>query len=1389
MRRFLVALTVLASVGIAPRGAPAGDEPQEIKWDKLQDAFTTPNRRGQALESRGGTCNGDQELEFAWARAREKDPSLPPLAQVEQEILARQGATGGQEYLQKIRELAQRHSYRAGGGGVTVDAPQGKTPSADETIAAAKAAVDRGEPTRLLLSGTRQETDRNGQVVEKRVFHTVTAYQTAEAGGTTGLRVADSSAPGSSGVLVIDDKTGVKKGWEEVTEGDLGKVKWDRVDRITSPPGDAEVYRKLLDSARRGVPAHAIESGLGLDRVPPPTTSAVIADPKAGGVWIAFDPAAYATEDEEGAKVTEETIDAWVEKTQAFLESGGGSGLALSTEERSESAFLVSLKKTLASGAKTLAPLTRVHGYVLAADGDVWLAGLAEEGREPVPLDLLTFALKTVWRKGSAPFVSLDPDPKNLVGPPKPRTGDVPADLLESAYVRILFAADYAMKEIVLGARKVEVEDYRSLRDLLAERQPKATQVVARMWLTPLSAPVADVLETRREAATAVWFQSRVQALSEQMLLGAGGMVGTGGTDPLFAEAAATFTKSFSALAERIQVFRRLEVAFDLAKACAIWRARGVTSPVLDEAANRTPASGEPAPEDEPKRPFPGVGILPVEGTDDVLSGGARAKARVRPKGVVTTDRLAPLLDAAASGNAGPVEIAFPAVMDLDAAAVAGAEAELSLSTALALMRGGEGAKAVESLTRVLDADPSDPEAWMFRGLANLQAHHDAEGRTDLDRAVALDPKVGALRGFLRVSDGERDAGLADVTEAERAAPDDERTLAFGALARVRGLDFANAERDLRRLTALAPAYPAAEQVRSELDLWRSLTRAQAEQRLRQVREVPDDVQRLLLQGGNLMEADPKAAIPVLSQALALAEASPAAAVKELHVPERLRFLIGLASLNSIPRPADMFEKEVVEEAAGPARDQAAALIAAHPDWPSGYLLRSSLDANVNSAEDAWASFALAFDRAANRDPILDDMAPQWGSSSMVAMLGTSVAWSLWERGLDASPVLDRCGNLLHGASPSKALAVLARHPEVNLAKFIERRGRWEAPNPDALKATLAVLREAEAALDSSPAKDGVAQWFLQVFHKAYLPLEQEVGGDWDRLLSSSVKFLASTEGVEPRPMFAEPIYSLRAAACGMAAAAVAGGATDALRTTFENVGKGMDEAVEKGDAKGVLSGLHSLAAGVRSEFPTLRAKVTSRCDDVAKAAGSRAKDAVVLMLASTQAQLAGKMGSSHEVERLEAVPGVKGSAELAEYVSATEDARKAGIFVADDPKAVLDRVVATPANAAEGETLLHLLPMLKGLTADLFPGGQSPVDFDAAIRELKFRLKLAAFAEPPSGSVPAGGPGTSPSFEGHIVLPSPSAPVWLIPAIVTVVLLTVATVVVVVRSRRRKSG
>jgi len=240
---------------------------------------------------------------------------------------------------------------------------------------------------------------------------------------------------------------------------------------------------EMIEEARRGdVPRS--------DFVPPPglelreeEQASAVDDPEVGGVLLRFPTSWYDPE-----RVSDAEYERLVGELRRFLTSPRDSGVVVARDARADTLALVPIERLTEGDATTIGLLTRIRGWVLA-DGRLHLVGVVEPGRPPIPLDLLSVALELVWKRGLTPWVSLDPDPDDVFGPQRPYVGDVPEELRDTAFVRTMLAADYAMKELTLGARAIGVPGFRSIADLLASGGGSGTadEVLFRLWLVPLA--------------------------------------------------------------------------------------------------------------------------------------------------------------------------------------------------------------------------------------------------------------------------------------------------------------------------------------------------------------------------------------------------------------------------------------------------------------------------------------------------------------------------------------------------------------------------------------------------------------------------------------------------------------------------------------------------------------------------------------------------------------------------------------------------------------------------------------------------------------------------------------------------------------------------------------
>ncbi|MFO0934163.1 MAG: hypothetical protein U1E39_15870 [Planctomycetota bacterium] len=719
--------------------------------------------------------------------------------------------------------------------------------------------------------------------------------------------------------------------------------------------------------------------------------------PEVGGVSLHYDPGLLATAvpPDDAVRTLDRMLDGIAKSPEGFVVRGLAGRMRLEA---------VSLRALLDDpAATTVGPLERLRGIVVDASGDVVLLG--ERGDAPIDLDVLTVAARTIGRDGTFPYVSLDPDPDDFAGPQRTRVGGLPDGLRDTAFVKTMLEADYAMKRITLGVDRPGVEGFRSWHDLIAATPPASGATAAsRSWLVPMTSRVADAWTFERGGRRVWLFDARVQVLSEEMKRVADLLVGTGDADPLAAEAAGEFTRCYDALAERRPVFRALAGLFDASKLFALLRRDRVAHPLLDRLAARTPRRVEVA------ASYDGVGPVPVAGTTIALSGGAEARVRVRARDVRASADLAPLLDARGGGD---VAVTFPTTVPLSGRDALAERAEVQFHRAVALLADDRVDDADALLDRALEDDPENPGARVLRAVA-------AVGRGDLDRALAdVDAAIGevpealGMRGLLRVLRGDLDGGKADTEEALRRFPDDEATLGWGSEARLLLADFAGAEDLLSRSLAIDTTDAAARMQWTQLDVLHRMGPTAARARVALLRRVPYAILAKYFEGAAaLLSLDVARAVALLEQArtrVLAAEGAPG--VAEFHLRDRIEAVLAsaLAGAASLPPPmrptSSLSARALLDE-----------MVARHPDWTTPRLLLLSDPAVMDGqAAEATLERILA---SAGDDPLMDDFATLFGAGRAKAWAAVTIWRRVIQRGVSdvrLAPVLERvaeaCGD------------------------------------------------------------------------------------------------------------------------------------------------------------------------------------------------------------------------------------------------------------------------------------------------------------------------------------------------------------------------------------------
>jgi len=620
----------------------------------------------------------------------------------------------------------------------------------------------------------------------------------------------------------------------------------------------------------------------------------------------------------------------------------------------------VSLRDAVARGALGL---SRVRGFVERGGEFLLLGDAAEPG---LPVEWLSALLRTIWREGRFPAVSLDPDPADPAGPQALRVYGLPEDLLSCDAVRLMVEADYAMKRIDLE------EDDPGVRGLsttlgLYRASPPGLPLMSRMWLTPSDPWTGDIVESAREGATCVWFRSGVRARSERLALVSGELRGTGEVDPIEDAAAESFTAHYEEIAAARPVFAELAGLFDLAKLCAILRVRGVRHPSLDAAAGRA------VPKVELQRNWPGIGPKPIEGSAFALSGGATTRSRTIDRRPFEDSRIEGL-EAAAAGATYEV----PGAPCVSAAGPVGQSVAADLLANRALLAFSEmrAAEAYEFAEKAVAADAEHPAALGARALAAAATGRTEVALADARSLFAEDPRYRALAAMLLAVEGRRAEALEQCDLAAAELADDRAGLLWTGRARLYALDFAGADAVVDRLASTAGDDPEVLDFRTELDISWALGPARARARIDEIRRVPLDLAEAYQAAlGRMKRFDAGGAAEGFANVLDEAEKR---GISANHLPDRCR--LGIAVSRRIERQlfgrVDALRAQMALDSGSAAARQ---LTEAHPDWPSAWMAAAWFDESPELLDRFEAA-------AANEasDPLLPELRATLGADRFV---------------------------------------------------------------------------------------------------------------------------------------------------------------------------------------------------------------------------------------------------------------------------------------------------------------------------------------------------------------------------------------------------------------------
>jgi hypothetical protein len=754
----------------------------------------------------------------------------------------------------------------------------------------------------------------------------------------------------------------------------------DRVKQLGVDAMQSDLLREIGQVADPAVVAglKALEQVPGV-YVPGSDTIVATTDPQVGGVHLHYDPNALeARSPEQSSRMLAELGAATAGRKQGFvIRSGGRQRLAV-----------VSLRDALASGRLGLA---RIRGYVLAGD-DLLLLGDADPALPPIPLDVAAALARAIWKQGQFPYVSLDPDPADFAGPQKARIGNLPAELEDSRLTQVLLDADYEMKRIMLGESVLDIPGFRSFVDLIQRGGGfgRSGETMTRNWLYPVQSGVGEVVVTDGDAGRqAVLFDSRVQVLSERLKRVGDYLEGTGDLDPLEEEAARQFTLHYDAIAAHRPVFRDLAAVFDVAKLCAVLRARKVQHSLLDRLAARPVARVEVA------RSYRGIGPKLIAGTTVVVSGGAIARQRVPEAAFVSASAAAPALAAAPGAT---IDLDLPSTVDIDAARARDVDAELAFTRGVERWSALDYAGALTQLDRALTDDPELIEARVYRSLVRFGLGQLAEARADIDVATAAAPCLLGFRALLETYTGELDAALADAERAESACPQEDAVLLWTATVRMHALRLEEAEATVQRLLQRAPLDRDAYTLLTMLDVLYRLGPERARARVAAMIAVPVPVMEAMARGTELhRQFDFAGAEREFARCAELAGAQPPAAgspAAGFHARERC--MVGRAiAVEGFGRMFAKVDPQRAQAATAAARQRWQELVDLHPDWPTPklFMVRSG------AGGEAVRTFEEALKAGALRDPLLDELELTVGSDQPEVVVGLAVWYGLEDKG------------------------------------------------------------------------------------------------------------------------------------------------------------------------------------------------------------------------------------------------------------------------------------------------------------------------------------------------------------------------------------------------------
>jgi Flp pilus assembly protein TadD len=443
--------------------------------------------------------------------------------------------------------------------------------------------------------------------------------------------------------------------------------------------------------------------------------------------------------------------------------------------------------------------ITRLLGYINdPSNDDVLIVGSSDKGSPPIELDDLIVGVRSVWRDGSTPLVSLDPDPDNLFGPQHVRIQGIPR---QSQFAKTMLEADYLMKKILFGVEPVSSPGFVNLKQILTRGFVKP--VFNRFWLYPIQPQTGDIQIS--SDGNSAFFISGVQVLSEEMLRTREGLIGSGHTLGLAEEAAANFTHHYQQIGTQAGIYKKLHGLFDIVLLSHVWKYTKINSSLL----NRLVAL--PNREVTVPESYQGVSVKSYtsdRGDGFVLGGGVQAKVGAGPHTWLVIDdaetaALRQRSRALSASNELSVSYSGLSLNLPEPDSAHRDTSSLALTTSVAKLQAGDGNGAYHEIMKMMRAYPDDPEPLAFRAFINFCRNDLKNARGDAVMAREREPNNPSITMLTSLvlyqcdsMEGDADAALREIDLAIKKDPQsvNSRILRGTALAALGKLAEARAE-------------------------------------------------------------------------------------------------------------------------------------------------------------------------------------------------------------------------------------------------------------------------------------------------------------------------------------------------------------------------------------------------------------------------------------------------------------------------------------------------------------------------------------------------------------------------------------------------------------------